>query len=189
MSPAKPDTSTRVQHVDRADVYTLEHWQESAPNHAERWPKVPVCDPRDIPGLGIEELLGRHIKPQPDGCWYWNGDADYRGRIQWNGKSWVAYRLIYCFFHHLPALPRGWHIHHRCQNPGCVNPDHLELLTRAQHLAAHDLIRELTRQRCRGYDGHSCAKDVVSSGRCDACRRYVQATTKRLQRHAAKARP
>lgn len=182
MSSPDPDTSSSVHGTDRSDVYTLGHWQESALNHTRiEQRRLQPADPRDIPGLGIERILARHIKPQPNGCWYWNGDAKYRGRVQWNGKSWVAYRLVFCFFNHLPHLPRGWHIHHQCEHPGCVNPAHLELLTPLQHLEAHDRIRE----RCLGRGDKPCAKNAVLRGRCDACRRYMESTNRRMRRHAS----
>lgn len=89
------------------------------------------------PGEGIEKRIGSHIKPQENGCWFWNGVGHKPGSISWNGKTWRAHRLIWCMFHKVHEIPSHMHIHHECRNPGCVNPDHLELLTVAQHAQRH----------------------------------------------------
>lgn len=38
-------------------------------------------------------------------------------------------------------IPEGKELHHRCLNKDCVNPDHCEPLTRAEHAAEHKRLR------------------------------------------------
>lgn len=77
------------------------------------------------------------------GCWNWMGSINSKGYAYlWvpdepgkkspnRGRTLQAYKLGW-IWKNGPIL-RGMDLHHKCDNPRCVNPDHLELLTRAEH--------------------------------------------------------
>ncbi len=94
------------------------------------WPKVDKNGP-----------LPKH-KPELGSCWLWTG---YR-RIDGYGEVHhgttkedrvkmrvhiLAYELL------IGPVADGLELHHRCENPACVNPTHLQPLTKSAHTRLH----------------------------------------------------
>lgn len=68
------------------------------------------------------------------GCWIWIGtrDSDGYGRLRFQNKIYYTHRLSFQI--HKDKNIEGFDIHHDCENPSCVNPDHLKKTTRREHL-------------------------------------------------------
>lgn len=69
----------------------------------------------------------------PD-CWIWRGCRGPSGHGVMNiaGKTTGAYRVAYELF--IGPVPTGLHLDHLCRNTWCVNPRHLEPVTRGENL-------------------------------------------------------
>jgi hypothetical protein len=79
--------------------------------------------------------------PEPNsGCWLWLGmvyTTGYGGVVH-QGITKLAHRASYEAFH--GVIPRKMLICHHCDNPSCVNPDHLFLGTEQDN--ADDMVKK-----------------------------------------------
>ena len=61
----------------------------------------------------------------PEGCWEWNGRRNNEGygQLEYRRKATRAHRVAYMAW--VGPIPEGMLIRHTCDNPPCINPDHL----------------------------------------------------------------
>lgn len=93
------------------------------------------------------------------GCWDWDGYCDSNGyaRIYDRTAKTVVWAHRWSYGHFKGEIPERHDIDHTCQNTRCVNPDHLDAVTRAEHIRR-------TMARLGKDDLHAAAATLRASG-------------------------
>jgi hypothetical protein len=123
------------------------------------------------------ELFERHYIPEPNtGCWLWTG-ARFRkgyGNFGIDGHNRSAHRVAYELY--IGPIPEGLDLDHLCRVPSCVNPDHLEPVTRRENIRRGDSVpaRKAAQTHCkRGHPLFGPNLYLWKGGRiCRECRAW-----------------
>lgn len=82
----------------------------------------------------LKAVLFNRSRLAASGCWEWTGPrrAGY-GLLARNNRTTGAHRVAYEAYH--GPIPNGMVVRHTCDNPSCINPDHLLVGTQADNAA------------------------------------------------------
>lgn len=130
----------------------------------------------------LERFLDYAIVNSDPECWGWRGWINKRGYAYFHRRredgSFItckAYRWSY--EHYVGPIPEGMEIDHLCRNTGCVNPAHLEPVTRRENvLRSPDTIsgaaiRKTECKRGHPFDEENTAYNKHGHRHCKTCQR------------------
>lgn len=169
--------------------------------HYARWRRdgdVGVAGPKDrsLPRMTAEQSFWRHVDvsgpvpeahPEMGRCWQWTGGLSHGyGVVNGDKHRDGAHRFSYEL--HVGPIPDGLDIDHLCHQPpcpggdecphrSCVNPDHLEPVTRGENLLRSPLTvpgRNERKTHCPAghpYDEKNTRIERDGGRKCRACGR------------------
>jgi hypothetical protein len=99
---------------------------------------------------------------QESGCWDWVGSLSPEGygRFRVNGRPEYAHRIM--FERHKGPIPAGREIDHLCRNRRCVNPDHLEAVSRRENCLRGTSPPAIGARRTHCPQGHELSGDNLA---------------------------
>lgn len=124
------------------------------------------------------ERFWRFVSKDADGCWRWSGHRIKNGYGRFNDgeRAWLAHR--FSFVLNGGALESGKELDHLCRVRACVNPAHLEQVTRQTNID-----RGLGAKKADCIHGHPLSGPnlyVMPSGRRQ-CRQCLRDAGKRYR--------
>ena len=114
------------------------------------------------------DRLMEKVSKTDAGCWLWTGHCYGNGyaAMSWQGRQQLLHRLSYEQL--VGPIPDGMEIDHLCRKRNCVNPEHLEPVSRREN------VRRAMRLSC--VNGHLFTPEntwIGNDGKryCRECRR------------------
>jgi len=83
----------------------------------------------------VPERFWRKVEVRDSGCWEWmgaRGGTMLHGYFGFGGKNRLAHRYLYKTL--IGPIPDGLVCDHLCDNPPCVNPGHLQIVTQRENV-------------------------------------------------------
>lgn len=118
----------------------------------------------------------RHNKETlPTGCWQWGGKLNPNGygRFWSKGIEYLTHRFSYQTF--VGEIPKGKELDHLCRNRWCCNHEHLEALTRKEHIIRGNGLAGINARKTHCPKEHPLSGDNLyirpsdKKRRCKAC--------------------
>lgn len=109
-----------------------------------------------------EYELKNNIFIDENQCWNWKGPLSKGyGRLAFEGKNYRVHRLSYITF--IGQIPKNKIVCHTCDNPKCVNPEHLYAGTAKEN--THDMVNR-KRQNLLYGENHQNSKFTKENVLC-----------------------
>lgn len=106
-----------------------------------------------------------------NGCWIYAGhiNSNGYGLVFGNGKRMYAHRVMYNLF---KPIKKGQQLDHLCRNRQCINPEHLEPVSRRVNILRGNGVAAQRARQTQCVNGHPFnAVDNRGHRRCNTCNR------------------
>ena len=127
--------------------------------------------------MSIEDRFWKFVDKTSD-CWNWNGATAKNGYGVFNsGKTTYAHRMAYELSGF--KLIDGLVLDHLCRNRRCVNPSHIEQVTRGENARRGIYLGGLCRK------GHKKSYSAAGNDSCRECQRVRRAEKRKAKAEGA----
>lgn len=103
----------------------------------------------------LVDRLMRSVRIMPNGCWEWSAGRDSSGYGNFRGRG--AHRVMYEQM--VGPIDRTLHLDHLCENPPCVNPAHLEVVTPRENTLRGRSFAAANAQKTHCSRGHAYTEE------------------------------
>ncbi len=112
-----------------------------------------------------ERFMAKVKISESNDCWNWDAyvDPDGYGRFVLNGRTFRAHRASYVLF--IGPIPDGLEIDHLCRNRGCVNPSHIEAVSRRTNWLRSQSPSAINLSKTHCINGHAFDTANTRTGR------------------------
>jgi len=115
----------------------------------------------------VQDRILRNVSPHGS-CWQWQGARRSTGYgvIGWriNGRAYTQQAHRVAFAAWCGPIPEGAQLHHTCRNKWCVNPFHMEAVSRQAHSVRH----AAERTHCKSGRHPWTRENQIHNGQCGA---------------------
>jgi|ERR1700722_3307661 len=110
----------------------------------------------------------------PERCWVWTGAKDQKGYGNYTCEVGVVRKAhLFSWVLHYGPIPAGLQVDHECNNPSCVNPFHLQILTGPENNERSNSASAVNKRKthCKYNHPFSDENTIRKNGRriCIAC--------------------
>ena len=114
------------------------------------WENYETNNPARVLRFWVKVLVGLENE-----CWLWAGAKDQKGYANFTVnkyKTGKAHKFSWIL--HFGLIPAGLQVDHECNNPSCVNPNHLQLLTGYKNNEKSNSASAINKRKTHCIRGH-----------------------------------
>lgn len=115
-----------------------------------------------------------------EGCWLWCASTSRGGYAQFNDGATMTRAHRWIYEQTVAPIPTGMDLDHLCRVRDCVNPDHLEPVTRSENLRRGYAARPAKTHCANGHEFDASNTFQRSDGArgCRTCRNHASRASK-----------